>query len=201
MASLLIFRNIRLKALDIYVRQVLNVVTGMLLMRAGPQDLPTSTDLLRIAAIANFVALSMQLTLTLPPIQALVAAGMAVLLTAGFVMLVLRQWRKPERFVQTATAMMAVNAVITLISIGPMVAMAPYLEAISANPDQANLVQPPGGAALLWVALGVWKLLAMGHVLRNALEIRLLFAVLLFIVFGLFVSVAVSLVVGSSGGL
>lgn len=182
------------------MRQFLNVLTGILLLRSGPQDLPYSIHALRFASIANFVALTMQLTLTLTPERALVAAGLGVLLTAGFVFVVLRQRGKSERFVQTTTAMMAVNAVVTLISIGPMVAMAPYLEAVAANPEQAELVQPPGGAAMIWIGLGVWKLMTMGHILRHALEIRLALGVLMFVVFGLFVSVAVSAVVGGTGG-
>lgn len=89
------------------------------------------------------------------------ASALDAAVLAVFIMLVLRFRAHPERFIQTLTAAMGIGAVISAIGL-PLQWMLP------ADPLEA------GGAAqvalLLLQVLSLWVLVALGHVLRHALD-------------------------------
>ena len=81
--------------------------------------------------------------------------------------------RKRERFLQTVTALLAVNAVF-LPAAAPMYsALMPYIEkADSASP-------PPGALLMLALAVGIWVLVVLVRIVRLAFECSWLGALLL----------------------
>jgi len=133
------------------------------LLRARPQDLPSSELLLALVAAANILLGTLG---AMPTFQALGASfGASALDTAllsAFIWLLLRYHNHPERFIQTATAALGIGVVVSLAGF-PLQLMMP--DDLSAPGAQLPLT--------LLQLLALWILVAIGHVLRHALDIRL----------------------------
>ncbi len=71
---------------------------------------------------------------------------------------------KPERFVQTSTAIFGVTTLFMPALIPMVAALLPYIE----KPDPA--VQPPAALSLLCAVLGVWLLIVQVRIVRAAFE-------------------------------
>jgi len=97
------------------VQQFLRIFVDIVLWRRGPQDLPASTLLLGVA-VAAYVAVSVvQLALLGESAATWFLFTMVdPLLLGGWVWLVLRLFSKPERFLQTASAVFGAGAVLGL---------------------------------------------------------------------------------------
>lgn len=143
------------------------------LLRRGPQDLPASPGLLRLAAIVYAVV---ALTLALVGSEIGRAAAQVlidIVLTLAFVHGLLRWKGHAERVVQTLTAMFGVSAILTAMGL-------PLLFWLRRFVDDQGMVGAGGDLpSFLWFLLFMWSLLVSGHILRNALEIRLGTAVLM----------------------
>lgn len=151
---------------------ILHTLIGILRLRASPADLPTSPRLLG-AIFALHAVLQVLLALQfLPvreslPLEALVSGG----ITLGWIWFVLRLFGKPERFLQTATAVFGVSCVIAPVSV-PL----------------AAAVVPSAGASLqfspllaLVIVVGFYVVYVNARILREAIERTTLQCVLLFI--------------------
>jgi len=138
--------------------------------RRGPQDLPAIGILLPLT-IAAYIVLSAVIGLLLPAMRP--GWMWQVLLDAGFVTLwywlLLLIARRPERFLQTATALFGLQIVIAAPSM-LLVWLMEHLPRTDPRRDPVFL------AAL---ALSVWTVVAIGHILRAALERPLVFCLLL----------------------
>lgn len=97
------------------VQQFLRIFVDIVLWRRGPQDLPASALLLGVAVAAYVAVSAVQLALLGEP-AATWFLFMVVdpLLLGGWVWLVLRLFSKPERFLQTASAVFGAGAVLGL---------------------------------------------------------------------------------------
>ena len=97
------------------VQQFLRIFVDIVLWRRGPQDLPASTLLLGVAVAAYVAVSAVQLALLGEP-AATWFLFMVVdpLLLGAWVWLVLRLFGKPERFLQTASAVFGAGAVLGL---------------------------------------------------------------------------------------
>ena len=95
------------------VQQFLRICLDIVLWRRGPQDLPASSLLLAIAVAAYVAVSAVQLAL-LGESAATWFFFLVIdpLLLAGWVWLVLRLYSRPERFVQTASAVFGTGAVL-----------------------------------------------------------------------------------------
>lgn len=156
--------------------QVPGVVRDLMLLRRGPQDLPHSESLLGTLALTS-VLLGSLLSVRLLGSTDLVAAALgsaasiAVAMAVTFALLRLHQ--RPARFVQTASALLAVSLPFAVVA-AIVVAMASPLPK-----DKQTLsgIQLLAGAIAL--ALVVWQLLVRGNIFRHALEVPLARGVLL----------------------
>lgn len=166
-------------------------VIELMLLRRGPQDMPGDSTTLAASAAAYCILLFLQVGLIMPPGHAALQAGLATALLALYVRSVLRLRKLPNRYNQTATALFASGATLTLVMLAPTHVMAPYLQAISQASDPQNVPMPPSFVTLAYVALGLWGLAIYSHVYRNALDASLwlgvgaamAFEVLLLVVF------------------
>ncbi len=142
---------------------------NLLLFRAGPQDMPASNAILKIAIFACFVtdilgAIGL-LGLTL---SAVLSIGQIVLY-AAFIYLLLKINKKTERWLQTLTALFGALALINLASY-------PFIQNLNLF-SEGKLVLTPG--ILIVAVLQLWFFIVMARILRDALEITMGRAVLI----------------------
>ena len=134
------------------------------LLRARPQDLPSSEMLLALVAAANILLSTLGAIPTFGSVGAgFGASALDTAFLAAFIWALLRFHNRPERFVQTTTAALGIGVVVSVVSL-PLQMMLPD------DPAAAESAQVP--LALLQV-LTLWILVAIGHVLRHALDVRL----------------------------
>jgi hypothetical protein len=139
-------------------------------LRARPQDLPASQALLGLVAAVNVLIGTLLVSPALGnPFTALQASLLDTAILAGFVWLLLRFRSHPGRFVQAATAAIGVSAVIAAASL-PLQWMLPTDTAggVTAAAETVSL------ALLLLI---VWLQVALGHVLRHALDTSLMLGI------------------------
>jgi hypothetical protein len=145
------------------VRRLLQGFWDICLLRRGPQDLPASQTLLRLAllvyALAGFTLTLLQETAARAVIAVAADLGLLVL----FVQFILYLDGRTGRFVQTLTALAGTGALFALLA-WPILAWSASLplprEAI-AFPD------------LLGLGLMVWNIIVIGHILRHAIDAKL----------------------------
>jgi len=145
-------------------------VIEMMLFRRGPQDMPGDTTTLVASAGVYCILLFAQISLLAPSGSALFQAVTASLLLAAYVYGVLQVRKLVARFAQTATALFATGAVITLVMLGPTHAIAPYMQAVTQASDPQNVPMPSTIITLSYVAMGFWGLAIYTHIYRQALD-------------------------------
>lgn len=130
------------------------------LLRKGPQDVPSSWALLKLALAAYAVSSLLFLLAFTEPfkalLQALLDAALLVALTYGL----LSVMNYKVRFVQTLTTLAGTGALLSLIAWPLALWMAREAAADGGG----------GLAFLLFVALLVWTIAVMAHVLHHALS-------------------------------
>jgi hypothetical protein len=148
---------------------IIKIFIDILLSRAGPQDLPTSKQLLGIC----FATLVVQ-------------AILSTLITLAWVALILQLSGRPERFVQTATALLGVACLFAPVSI-------PLVSTIRPEVGQPVSMTP---LALVAFVLSIFLIYVNARILRAATERSMFQCVLLFMageLFTFFVLVALGL--------
>ena len=145
-----------------------NVFTGILRLRNGPQDLPSSwTICLALAAAYLMLGIFTGQRLGDDDSAAASLAVTALQFTAVAVMLAIRKY--PERLPQTLSALAGVGVVFTILS---------FMFLSQADPDKQQPV-----LAMAWFAIFFWSLVVDAHIYKNALSITraqgMLIAVLL----------------------
>ena len=169
----------------------LKTLFDILRLRAGPEDLPASSRLLW-GTFATLVALQTGLGAWLMPedTSILPQALLSGLASLAWLAVVLRLFGRPERFTQTASAMLGIACLFAPISL-------PVIAAIRPQAGQAVEWSP-----LVMLAFGISLFLVYvnGRLLRAAIERPLLQCIVLFLL-GEFLVFAVTLAlgVGSAG--
>jgi hypothetical protein len=161
----------------------------ILALRAGPEDLPTSPKLL-VGTFVVLVALQTGLGAWLMPNEGalLPQALLSGLVSLGWLALVLRLFGKPERFVQTATAMLGIACVFAPIAI-------PVLATVQPEPGRPVAVSP---LALLAFLISLYLIYINGRILRSAIERPLFQCIVLFLLGEFFVfTLTLALGIGS----
>ena len=153
---------------------MLRTTLDILLLKRGPQDLPASQTLVVVAMLAYFSLNFVLLKAGLPGPQAVLHAFLACAILALYTHGVLRWKQMSPRFSQTLLGLLLTGLVLGLLTVGPMQALQPFLEAIATAEDESQIsVQPPAWAVLVYAIVGFWHLIVMGHIFRHALETSL----------------------------
>lgn len=152
--------------------ELLRLFTQIALLRRGPQDIPASPLVLAATVVAYF-AVNCAVLWVLPPSPDpwLPQLVVQVLFALAFYALLMRAVKRPERFLQTATALFGFQLVLS-----PLLRSAGWL--VQAFPKESPLVLP---VVLVTLGLAIWLVAAGGHVVRAALEWTLAPSVSLFI--------------------
>ncbi len=141
--------------------ELLRLFTDIALMRKSPEDLPASPWLL-LLTVAGFFGVQLAVGTVLPPV-----AGHWVnnlVLEVGFTFVwyaaLLYAVRRPERFLQTATAVFGFQIVLS-----PVLIVALWLQ----RRFEADSIGA-FGVTLLSLTLLIWVIAANSHIVKAALE-------------------------------
>jgi len=172
------------------MNSTLKTFLDILSLRAGPEDLPSSPRLL----VGTFVLLVVLQTglgaLLLPSEGALFPqALLSGLVSLGWLALVLRLFDKPERLVQTGTAMLGIACAFAPIAI-------PVLATVRPEPGAQPIAFSP--LALLAFAISLYLIYINGRILRSAIE-RPLFQCIVLFLLGEFFVFTLTLALGLGG--
>jgi hypothetical protein len=131
------------------------------LLRRGPQDVPASLLLLALTVLAYLaINLAANLALPAPNDPWLPVLAIDVLFTLGWYTALLSALRRPERVLQTTTAVFGYRAVLA-----PLTIAAEWLVRRFGSVESWQLP-----LAIGYTAVVVWMIAANSHVLKAALE-------------------------------
>lgn len=136
---------------------------GICTFRLAPQDIPGSSALLAVVTAANLVFSTLINQIRLPLGSSLFVALLEMVVVFALTFALLHAFSRAARALQTLTALMGTGAVI-----GGLVLL--VLFALPALPQPAR------------IAIFLWNLFVMAHILRHALDTR--FIVGFFVAFG-----------------
>ena len=151
-------------------------------LRKGPQDLPPSAELLALALVAYAAVVAVSALISRLPGPAIGSSMVETFLIAAinFVLLALRRF--DGRWLQTTTAMAGTGVLFTLLALPLLAGLAGAGNADAA----ASLLYP----ALL--ALIVWNIAVIAHILRHALSVPFAVAVIIAAAYAWVIAAAVS---------
>ena len=152
--------------------ELLRLYGQIALLRRGPQDVPASPLLLLFTVAAYFGVNSLTSAL-LPPMPGpwMMHLLVEVLFMLAFYAVLLRQQKKSERFLQTATALFGYQIVLS-----PLIITLSWL--VQRFQNEPTWFLP---VLLLALVLAVWLIAAGAHILKSALEWSMQASVSLFI--------------------
>jgi hypothetical protein len=150
------------------LRALFGVIVDIVLLRRGPETLPASSTLLGIVVtvytVLNGLAYHAFILAALPvrpryfDLQFVVTVALQLL----WFRVAFRMAGKPERFLQTATAVFATSTLFI-----PMLALVgalmPYMK-------KDSTVEPPALPSFLTAFAAIWMLMILVHIVRSAFE-------------------------------
>jgi len=141
--------------------ELLRLFTQIALLRKGPQDLPASPILLALTIFGYFV-IHLVVGTALPPMPGpwINHLILDIVFTFCWYALLLYVAKKPERFLQTTTAVYGYQTVLS-----PLLVAALWLQR---RFEQDSLWQFP--VTLVSLALLIWIIAANSHIVKAALE-------------------------------
>jgi hypothetical protein len=142
------------------MREIIRLFAQIALLRRGPQDLPASILLLTLT-VSAYLGVSFLLSSVLPPMKDWPAPLLVdTLFTLVWYVALLRLVGRPERTLQTTTAVFGLQAVLAPLSIASEWLTRRFAE-------DAIWQVPVTCAGLLLIA---WLIAASGHIVKAALE-------------------------------
>lgn len=143
---------------------IINFFIELALLRRAPQELPASPALFSVVLVVGLGAgLLLALTAEAGLGSALLQSLLDLALMLGALWVALSLLERRARFLQTATALIGVDTLITLLALLP----AGLAQPVNAESGLLAL------AGMLFLLLVVWSILAAGHILRHAFALTL----------------------------
>lgn len=136
--------------------RVIQPVIGLVTLRAGPQDLPFSTGLMGAAIALTAVINVPVIQRFTPDTNPFLQIGLLAAYNLAFLAIALWLRGYGPRFVQSATALFAADALISTAGL-------PILLLVG-RPDEATAL-----GALTFLILLVWNIAVVNHILKAAL--------------------------------
>jgi len=134
---------------------LIKLFIDIVLFRRGPQDVPASPLMLGLCMLVYLSIGEVMLLMEESLLRATLQVGLDAVMLAGFVAVTLKFAGYGERVLQTLSALLGVDALISMIAF-------PVMISLSSGPER-------GGGYLL-VMLMVWHLAVMAHIFRHALS-------------------------------
>jgi hypothetical protein len=141
--------------------ELIRLYAQIALLRKGPQDVPASPALL-VATLVSYALVNFAFSVLLPPVSGpwVPLLLVDILFTLVWNAVLLRVVGKPERFLQTTTAMFGFQTVLSPLSIASGWLIRRFHE--------DAVWQFPLG--LIYLIVVVWMIAVNSHVLKAALE-------------------------------
>lgn len=179
--------------------QTLRVTFQILLLRAGPQDLPSSWRLVSGLVVASVLLNAVVLSLGMSQAQAALHSLAVTAVLALYTRWLLRRAGKDVRFAQTFTALLVIGIALGLAALPCMIELQPFLEQLRVL--KVNQEPPPAPALALfgYMAISLWHLLAMAQIYRHALDVTLGRGAMLALLYELLLLVMIRVVAGLTG--
>ena len=138
---------------------LLTLLIDIMRLRAAPQDIPFSRFLM-LLSIGSYLLMGLVISLLDQDAGlALLSAGIDTVMLIGLAYLALWIRNYQARAVQTITAFAATGTLFEIMGL-PLVA---YLQTTSAD--------DPSSLSFLLLALIIWNITVIGHILRHAVEV------------------------------
>ncbi len=152
---------------------VIRAIGEILLLRGGPQNLPTSYPLLALVSLLLIVSSTslfrlQGMTGVMPVLQAVASYAILIL----YQRTILRLRNHGNRLPQTLTALVIVGCAFSVLAYWPISILMPYMEQMREGTE----APAPMGPTLLVLTLGAWSLAVQAHILRVAMEVRMIAA-------------------------
>ena len=141
----------------------ISTIFSIAIFREKAQNLVASNQLMLMCLLAAITAGFINRQLSSENGASLALAIAESVLYSGFVLIVLTLHRKPERFVQTISAILGTNAIIQLIAL-PLFA--------SSGQITADLAETSGTILFALLLVGGWSFAVSVSVLKEALELN-----------------------------
>ena len=140
-------------------------VVDIVLLRAGPETLPASPAILAIVVVMNAAVAGVVVSF-IPTVPPLTVPELIVnsLVPLAWYWMAFSLAKKPERFVQTATAVFGVNMLFQPFISPLFAALLPYIQ----KPDPN--VPPPALLSLLFLFVTVWLTIVWVRIVHAAFE-------------------------------
>lgn len=146
------------------------------IFRAGPQDLPAVPQSVAHAIMLALIVQAVQFQLSLPLLPAIAQSIVAVVVIWAFTAGVLTMRSQPERVPQTASALLATNAIFSLLLVPFLIPMLPAMEQLARDPEAD--VNVPALSLVGTLGLSAWSIAVSVWIFRNALDSRNALAIL-----------------------
>jgi hypothetical protein len=143
----------------------------------GPQDIPESKNLLTICLIVYGFLSILLASLSQPTENAILAGILEVALIMIFSLALLQTRGKSSRWTQTVTALVGTGIIISIIAfpVYILIGVGELSEVETSTSQSIGL--------LLLATLACWNIAIMGHILRHALDVNFMFAMVLAITY------------------
>ena len=142
---------------------IVRLFLGICLLRQGPGDIPYSNFLFYLTFFVYLAFGVSVLTLQAGDTSLVIQMTVQVATVFAFVWGCLALYSRQPRFMQTMTAVLGSDALISFIAL-------PLLFWIKVDPNMPSLI-------LCLLGLMFWQLVVMGHIMRRALDKSLFFGV------------------------
>jgi hypothetical protein len=142
-----------------------------------PQDIPGSKNLLTLCLVVYGLLSILLAMLSQPTDKAVLAGVLEVILIMIFSLALLQIRGKSSRWAQTVTALAGTGIIISLIALPLYVLIGVGgSDELSSNTGQVF-------GLLFLAALACWNIMIMAHILRHALEVNMVLAIVLAITY------------------
>jgi len=131
------------------------------LLKAGPQDAPSSTSIQYLTILAYWASGVVLTSFNQTFLAAIFIALVQTILVLFFINLSLWIRKFPDRILQTVTAFTGSGFIISLLAL-------PVIYMLSQSDVTSNLIY-----SLFWVSLVIWETVVVANIFRQALEIPL----------------------------
>ena len=140
---------------------------GMCTFRLAPQDVPASTVLLGVASVANVLLSTLINQMKIPLGSSVLVALLEILVLFGLTSALLFVMSRAARIIQTLTALMGTGTLIGALVLIVLIIF-------------PTLPQP------VRMAIFLWNLFVMAHILRHALDTRFIIGFFIAIGYAIF---------------
>jgi len=147
------------------VNSLIQLLIAISLLKAKPQDLPTSAFLAGLLAVINLIGGALVLSGNVGSFSAAFQAQLVdVVLMAAILKTALQMAAKPERFFQAASALYGTGIFLTALSL-------PLLMITPETPLPGEAAQTGGIWSLFSLILIFWSVAIGAHIIKHTFEI------------------------------